>query len=1079
MASPRSGRLSVTPGSRILHQQTPMTDDPVWRRLRDAGFDEESIKRRDKAALIGYIAKLESEIFDYQHHMGLLILEKKEMANKAEEAKASAEAAELKYRRDQSAHAAALVESRKREENLKKALGVEKECIASLEKALHEMRAESAETKVAAEGRLSESRSVMENTQKKLVEAEEKLRAAESLKAEASRYRNLAERKIHEVEGREDDMRRRIESFKSECDAKESEILQERKSLVERQRLLCQGEERLLEGQLLLNQREEHILTRSQELDAISKDLEASKLNLERQRAILSENKSELDLKTASLLQNEESIVRRESLLNQKEKELLNLQESLSSMQSDEIQKVLDGHESAIKSRKAELEAEMERKRKLVDDETESMRRVRELKEIDLKVQEEQLRDREHDLEKRTKSLTDLEKEVLERLKHVESREEYLASAEKDCRGKTELLLKEKEEINKMKRDLKNSMDLLEDKKKQVDQAQGRLEVMKSETDELSVLEVKLKEELDWVRAQKLVIMAEADTLQSEKSKFEKEWELIDERREELKKEAERIAEERVTAAKFFKDERDSLREEKEAIRNQHRNDVEALRLEREEFMNKMVQDRSEWFSKIQQERADFLLEIEVQKKELENCIDKRREELESSLKEKEKAFEEEKKNELQRIRSLKETVDREFEHVASEMKRLESERMEVNLDWERRSREWADLQQSVEELSLQRQKLEKQREWLHADKEEIQGLIAQLRKLEDARLALDRMAVLEMQQSFAESRQQIISEKGCQQRANASNYEAQLDDGGYHGVDHSISHSLPEERAAFPSPSGTVRFSWIKHCSDLIFRLSYEKSLLNAKNNEGPMASTPGIRSLLLRDKHKGKETKVLDRVGEGSVSESHGGEERTIFEVPTKNKNVANDNIYSAGAQEHNDFIKEQLHQPGRKRRMNEPFEDPAYTSLGRSQSKKIKGLERDDVIDPSELAVDNQCAVGPTSISEAVETHVLEQETEVLVVEKLGSEVTLSDPSGQVDEDQMQNSIFKSIDELFEGGLDSPTDLMQDGKSILEREMEAFDGAPEKSNLDNILVFEEFSQDVLELSLNGSGADKDGGH
>ncbi|KAI4302670.1 hypothetical protein MLD38_038390 [Melastoma candidum] len=1077
MASPQSGRLSITPGSRILHQKSPLSDDSVWRRLRDAGFDEESIKRRDKAALIGYIAKLESEIFDYQHHMGLLILEKKEMANKAEEAKASAEAAELKYRRDQSAHAATSLESRKREESLKKALGVEKECIASLEKALHEMRAESAETKVAADSKLSEARSVMENALKKLVEAGEKLQAAEALKAEANRYRNLAERKLHEVEERENDTRRRIESFKSECDAKESEILQERKSLVERQRVLRQGEESLLESQLLLNQREGHILTRSQELDALSKDLEASRVNLERQRAILSENKLDLDLKTASLLQNEESIVRRESLVNQREKELLILQESLSSKQSDEIQKVLDGHESAIKSRKAELEAEMEMKRKLVADEIESMRRDWELKEIDLKVQEEQLKEREHDLEKRTKSLTDMEKEVLERLKHVESREEYLASAEKDCRGKTELLLKEKEEINKMKLDLKNSMDLLEDKRKQVDRAQGRLEVMKSETNELSVLEVKLKEELDWVRAQKLEIMAEADTLQSEKSKFEKEWELIDEKREELKKEAERIAEERVAAAKFFKDERDSLREEKEAIRNQHRNDVEALRLEREEFMNKMVQDRSEWFSKIQQERADFLLEIEVQKKELENCIDKRREELESSLKEKDKAFEEEKKNELQRIRSLKETVDREFEHIASEMKRLESERMEVNLDRERRSREWADLQQSVEELSLQRQKLEKQRELLHADKEEIQGLIVQLRKLEDARLALDKMAVMEMQQSFAESRQQIISEKGRQKRADASNNEAQLDDRGYHGVDGNISFSIPEERATFPSPSSTARFSWIKRCSDLIFRPSYEKSILNAKN-EGPTALTPGLRSLLLHDKQKGKETKVLDRGLEGSVSESHGGEERTIFEVPTVNENVANDNINSAGTQEQNDSIKEQLHQAGRKRRMNELLEDPADTSLGQSRSKKNKGLEQDGAVDTYEPAEENQRDVGPTHASEVGETRVLEQETEVLVVEKLVSEVPLLDSGGQDSEDQMQNSIFKSIDELFEGGLDSPTDLMQDGKSILEREMEVLDGAPEKSNLDNILVFEEFSQEVLELAPNGSTEDKDGG-
>lgn len=70
MASPQSERagltlssgkgLSLTPGSRVL--QTPLPDGTIRKRLKEAGFDEESIKRRDKAALIAYIAKLEAEV---------------------------------------------------------------------------------------------------------------------------------------------------------------------------------------------------------------------------------------------------------------------------------------------------------------------------------------------------------------------------------------------------------------------------------------------------------------------------------------------------------------------------------------------------------------------------------------------------------------------------------------------------------------------------------------------------------------------------------------------------------------------------------------------------------------------------------------------------------------------------------------------------------------------------------------------------------------------------------------------------------------------------------------------------------
>ncbi|XP_075653319.1 protein CROWDED NUCLEI 4-like [Castanea sativa] len=206
--------LSITPGSRVL--KTPLTDEAIWKRLKEAGFDEESIKRRDKAALIAYIAKLEAEIFDHQHHMGLLLLERKELTSKYEQIKASEETNEIMHKRDQALHLSALSEAKKREERLKKAIGVKDECIASLEKALREMRAESAEIKVSAESKLADGRIMVEDAQKKFTEAEAKLHSAESLQAEATRYHRAAERKLQEVEAREDELRRRLRSFKSD-----------------------------------------------------------------------------------------------------------------------------------------------------------------------------------------------------------------------------------------------------------------------------------------------------------------------------------------------------------------------------------------------------------------------------------------------------------------------------------------------------------------------------------------------------------------------------------------------------------------------------------------------------------------------------------------------------------------------------------------------------------------------------------------------------------------------------------------------------------------------------------------------
>ncbi|XP_028794691.1 protein CROWDED NUCLEI 4-like, partial [Neltuma alba] len=210
--SPSAQPLSITPRSRV---RSPLSDDEIWLRLKRAGLDEESIKQKDKAALVAYIAKLEAEIYDHQHHMGLLILERKELASKYEQLKASTESSELFHKRDLAMQLSALAEARKREENLKKTVEVKKECIASLEKALGEMRSECAETKVAADSKFAEAHRLIDEAQKKFTEAEANVRAAECLQAEASRYNSVAERKLRDVEAREDDLRRRTISFKS------------------------------------------------------------------------------------------------------------------------------------------------------------------------------------------------------------------------------------------------------------------------------------------------------------------------------------------------------------------------------------------------------------------------------------------------------------------------------------------------------------------------------------------------------------------------------------------------------------------------------------------------------------------------------------------------------------------------------------------------------------------------------------------------------------------------------------------------------------------------------------------------
>lgn len=72
------------------------------------------------------------QIYDHQHHMGLLILEKKDLASKYEQLKALAESSELMHKHDSAMNKSALTESRKREESLKKTVSVKDACIASV-----------------------------------------------------------------------------------------------------------------------------------------------------------------------------------------------------------------------------------------------------------------------------------------------------------------------------------------------------------------------------------------------------------------------------------------------------------------------------------------------------------------------------------------------------------------------------------------------------------------------------------------------------------------------------------------------------------------------------------------------------------------------------------------------------------------------------------------------------------------------------------------------------------------------------------------------------------------------------------
>ena len=421
----------------------------------------------------------------------------------------------------------------------------------------------------------------------------------------------------------------------------------------------------------------------------------------------------------------------------------------------------------------------------------------------------------------------------------LDEKEQHIKSIEKAAKLEMLNVKKEKEEMKKMQVELENIKSSLEDQKKAILHEQEKLKLGIHERNELLIVETKLKEEIDSFRFKKMELDAEADKLRTEKEKFETEWELIDDKREELRKEAERVAEERKAICVYLKNEHDSIKVEKDNLRNQFMMEAESLSREREEFMNKMEREHSDWVIKIQREREDFVKDINIQRKELENCIEKRREEVETYLREKEEAFEQERVKELHHINSQKEMIAKQLEHVSSELKRLDNERMEIALDREQREREWSEIKSSIEVLNIQREKLQKQRELLHADREEIYQKIQHLNRLEQLDIESETRAMFELHSQQLQSSKSKFPIKKCTNTNLGAPSIEDCHEQKFSGDGPSEWELLSEKPSDNGSPPLSATASLVKKYARAIFMRSPEKVGANSERNVESKTST------------------------------------------------------------------------------------------------------------------------------------------------------------------------------------------------------------------------------------------------
>ncbi|XP_011021406.1 PREDICTED: putative nuclear matrix constituent protein 1-like protein isoform X2 [Populus euphratica] len=808
-------------------------DVEAWRRFREVGLlDEAAMERRDREALLEKASRLEKELFDYQYNMGLLLIEKKEWTSKYEELRQAWAETEEILKREQAAHLIALSEVEKRQENLTKALSVEKQCVGELEKALHDLQEEHVLIKKVSDSKLADAKALAAGNEEKSLEVEEKMRAAESKLAGVNVKSSELDMKLDQLEARENLLQRERLSFNTEREAHKATFYKQREDLQEWEKKLRQREESLCELRRTLNQREEKTSEDERVLKKKERDLEEAEKKIDISFAKLKEREVDVNNRLLGLITKEKEADSLRSTLEIKEKELLALEDKLSARERVEVQELLDEHRIILDAKIQEADLELTEKKKNLEEELRSKADGVRLLETEIFHREEKLGKRELALDRKSDRMKDKEKDLDAKLKVVKEKDKSMKAEQKQLELQKKQLLSDEVSVQLLEDDCEKLRAEIAQQELQIGEESESIKITNNERLEYLHLQAELKQELEKCRCQAEFLLKEAEELEQEREKSEKEMEVLEEKRAQINKEQKDIVEERDRLEKMKYAGGERLKKEENDMQEYAQRELEAIRLEKESFEARKRHEQLVLSEKAENVHIQMVQDFESERCNFETGLINRREEMEKALRGRERAFEVLKERELNTINNLKEVACREMEEIESERRALDKERQEVVKNKEKLEEQQYGIKKDIDELGMLSNKLRKQREQVIRERNYFLSFVDKHKSCTNCGDVTREFVLSDLQPPEMEERETLPSPK-------ISDEFFRNNEGGGDASDIlNIKRPLSEDLGS----NSQGRMSWLRKCTSKIFSISPTRKIqhVSAPAFEGGFPSSP-----------------------------------------------------------------------------------------------------------------------------------------------------------------------------------------------------------------------------------------------